>query len=100
MALDYGVLGLLVYSNEEGKLSEAERMLRKAVALNDRIGRFGAVAAAYGNLGLARAKARDFKRARQMLLQALSIYQRLNRPKMVHKVQTMLTQLSKSAPAK
>lgn len=100
MALDYGVLGLLVYSNEEGKLSEAERMLRKAVALNDQIGRFGAVAAAYGNLGLARAKARDFKRARQMLLQALSIYQRLNRPKMVHKVQTMLTQLSKSSPAK
>jgi tetratricopeptide (TPR) repeat protein len=100
MALDYGVLGLLVYSNEEGKLSEAERLLRRAVALNDQIGRFGAVAAAYGNLGLVRAKARDFKKARQMLLQALSIYQRLNRPKMVHKVQTMLTQLSKSAPAK
>lgn len=100
MALDYGVLGLLVYSNEEGKLSEAERMLRKAVTLNDQIGRFGAVAAAYGNLGLARAKAKDFKKARQMLLQASSIYQRLNRPKMVHKVQTMLTQLSKSASAK
>lgn len=97
MALDYGVLGLLVYSNDDGKLSEAEQLLRKAIRLNDQIGRFGAVAAAYGNLGLVKAKARDFKKARQMLLQALSIYQRLNRPKMVHKVQSMLTQLSQTA---
>lgn len=97
MALDYGVLGLLVYSNEDGKLSEAERLLRKAIRLNDQIGRFGAVAAAYGNLGLVKAKARDFKKARQMLLQALNIYQRLNRPKMVQKVQSMLTQLSQTA---
>lgn len=99
MALDYGVLGLMVYNSPDGKLSESEKMLRRAVTLNDQIGRFGAVAAAYGNLGLVKAKNRDFKRARQMLLTALSIYQRLNRPKMVHKVQTMLTQLSKSAPA-
>lgn len=97
MALDYGVLGLLVYNNEDGKLSEAERLLRKAIRLNDQIGRFGAVAAAYGNLGLVKAKARDFKKARQMLLQALTIYQRLNRPKMAHKVQSMLTQLSQTA---
>ncbi len=99
MALDYGVLGLMVYNSPEGKLSDAERMLRKAVTLNDQIGRFGAVAAAYGNLGLVKAKARDFKKARQMLLTALGIYQRLNRQKMVTKVQTMLTQLSKAASA-
>lgn len=100
MAMNYGVLGLMVYNSPEGRLSEADSMLRKAVTLNDKIARFGAVAAAYGNLGLVKAKAKDFKKARQMLLTALSIYQRLNRQKMVHKVQTMLTQLSKTAPAK
>lgn len=97
MALDYGVLGLMVYNKDHGPLNEAEKMIKQAVTLNDQIGRFGAVAAAYGNIGLVRAKMKDFKRARQMLLTALGIYQRLNRPKMVTKVQQMLTQINKAS---
>jgi len=58
---------------------------------------FGAVAAAYGNIGLVKAKRHDLKNARQYLLKALGIYQRLNRQKMVVKVQSMLTQISKAA---
>lgn len=99
MALDYGVLGLMVYNKDHGPLSEAEKMLKQAVTLNDQIGRFGAVAAAYGNIGLVRAKMKDFKRARQMLLTALSMYQRLNRQQMVAKVQQMLTQINKASAA-
>lgn len=97
MALDYGVLGLMVYNKEEGQLAESEQMLRSAVKLNTRIGRFGAVAAAYGNLGLVKAKKQDFARARKMLLNALNIYQRMNRHQMANKVQGMLAQLAKSA---
>jgi len=97
LALCNGVLGLMTYQNEEGDLKQAERMLHKAVSLNDQIGRFGAVAAAYGNIGLVKAKRKDLKSARKYLLQALGIYQRLNRQKMVVKVQGMLTQISKAA---
>jgi len=97
LALCNGVLGLMTYQNEEGDLKQAERMLLKAVSLNDQIGRFGAVAAAYGNIGLVKAKRKDLKSARKYLLQALGIYQRLNRQKMVVKVQGMLTQISKAA---
>ena len=97
LALCNGVLGLFIYQDEAGDLKQAERMLHKAASLNDQVGRFGAVAAAYGNLGLVRAKRRDMKHAREYLLKALNIYQRLNRQKMVVKVQGMLTQISKSA---
>ena len=100
MALDYGVLGLMVYNNEEGVLREAEQMLNQAISLNQRLARFGAVAAAYGNLGLVKAKNKDFKRARQMLNESLAIYRRLNRQKMVAKVQIMLVQLDKTSPAR
>ena len=97
LALCNGVLGLMTYQNEEGDLRQAERMLLQAVSLNDQIGRFGAVAAAYGNIGLVKAKRKDMKSARKYLLQALGIYQRLNRQKMVVKVQGRLTQISKAA---
>lgn len=97
LALCNGVLGLMIYQTDDGDLRQAERMLRRAANLNDTIGRFGAVAAAYGNLGLVRAKRHDLKNARQYLLKALGIYQRLNRQKMVVKVQGMLTQISKAA---
>lgn len=98
IALCCGVLGLFIYNND-GNLKEAEGYLRRATRMNDQLGRFGAVAAAYGNIGLVRAKRKDYRTARQMLLKALGIYQRLNRPKMVQKVQQMLTQLSKASPA-
>lgn len=98
IALCCGVLGLFIYNNE-GNLKEAEGYLRRATKMNDHLGKFGAVAAAYGNIGLVRAKRKDYRTARQMLLKALGIYQRLNRTKMVHKVQAMLTQLSKATPS-
>ncbi len=98
IAVCCGVLGLFIYNND-GDLREAERILRGATNLNVHLGRFGAVAAAYGNIGLVRAKRKDYRTARQMLLKALGIYQRLNRQKMVHKVQAMLTQLSKATPS-
>jgi predicted metal-dependent hydrolase len=51
------------------------------------------VAAAYGNLGLVHVKRRDFAGARELFLKAQSIYQRINRPKMVAKIQGMLRQV-------
>jgi hypothetical protein len=71
-------------------LREAERLLNRAVQLNMDLGRPGGVATAYGNLGLVRVKRHDFAGARELLVKAQAIYQRISRPKMAAKVQAML----------
>jgi tetratricopeptide (TPR) repeat protein len=84
------LLGVILFEKEEPKLNEAEKLLNKAVKLNFELGRPGGVAAAYGNLGLVRAKRGDLPGASEMFLKAQSIYQRINRPKMMAKIQGML----------
>jgi tetratricopeptide (TPR) repeat protein len=85
-----GLLGVILIEKEPAELREAEKLLTQAVKLNMELGRPGGVAAAYGNLGLVRAKRGDFKGARENLLKAQSVYQRINRPKMMAKIQEML----------
>jgi tetratricopeptide (TPR) repeat protein len=84
------LLGVILFEKEPPELKEAEKLLNRAIELNIELGRPGGVAAAHGNLGLVRAKRGDLKGAREELLKAQSIYQRINRPKMMVKIQGML----------
>jgi tetratricopeptide (TPR) repeat protein len=72
------------------QLNEAKKLLNEAVRLNLELGRPGGVAAAYGNLGLVLVKQGDYPGATELFLKAQSIYQRINRPKMMAKIQGML----------
>jgi tetratricopeptide (TPR) repeat protein len=89
-------LGLLIYHNR-GNLEEAERLLGTALDLNSRLGRLGGMASAYGNLGLVRFKRGDAKGARELFNKSLTLYQKINRPKLALKVQTWLAQLEPTA---
>jgi tetratricopeptide (TPR) repeat protein len=94
-----GVLGAIVLEKEPPQLKEADRLLNQALQLNMELGRPGGVAAAYGNLGMVRVKQRDFSAARDMFLKAQSIYQRINRPILMAKIQDMLKTVGKLSAA-
>jgi tetratricopeptide (TPR) repeat protein len=94
------LLGVILFEKEDPNLHEAEKLLNKAVKLNFELGRPGGVAAAYGNLGLIRAKRGDLPGASEMFLKAQSIYQRINRPKMMAKIQGMLKTVGTLSNAK
>jgi tetratricopeptide (TPR) repeat protein len=90
IAICCSLLGVILLEKEPPDLKAAERLLNQAIQLNMELGRPGGVATAYGNLGLVRVKRRDFTGARELLLKAQAIYQRISRPKMAAKVQAML----------
>jgi tetratricopeptide (TPR) repeat protein len=93
MSICCSLLGVILIEKDNPELNEAEKLLKQAVQLSLELGRPGGVAAAYGNLGLVHVKRRDFAGARELFLKAQSIYQRINRPKMVAKIQGMLRQV-------
>jgi tetratricopeptide (TPR) repeat protein len=90
MAICCSLLGVILFEKEIPQLKEAEKLLNQAIKLNLELGRPGGVAAGYGNLGLVRAKRGDLAGASELFLKAQSIYQRINRPKMMAKIQGML----------
>ena len=94
------ILGVILVEKEVPQLKEAEKLLNQAIRLNLELGRPGGVAAAYGNLGLARVKRRDLAGATELFLKAQSIYQRINRPKMTAKIQGMLKTVGTLSAAK
>jgi tetratricopeptide (TPR) repeat protein len=94
------LLGVILVEKEPPELREAERLLNRALQLNLQLGHPGGVAAAYGNLGLVRAKRGDYAGAREQFLKAQSIYQRISRPKMMAKIQGMLRTLGTMSAAK
>jgi tetratricopeptide (TPR) repeat protein len=94
------LLGVILTEKEVPQLSEAKKLLNTAINLNLELGRPGAVAAAYGNLGLVYVKRQDFARATELLLKAQNTYQRINRPKMTAKIQAMLKTVSNLSAAK
>ncbi len=62
-----------------GDLGPAEQMFRKALEINEKLGRPGAVASGYGNLGLIYQTRGDLDRAEQMLRKSLEINEKLRR---------------------
>jgi tetratricopeptide (TPR) repeat protein len=94
------LLGVILLEKAVPELREAEKLLNQAVHLNLELGRPGGVATAYGNLGLVRVKRGDLAGARELFLKAQSIYQRINRPKLVAKIQGMLKTVGTMSNAK
>jgi len=70
-------MGFLFYSL--GDLDKAERMYRKALKIDERLGRQEGVAAAHGNLGGISITREDLDEAERMLRKALEIDERLGR---------------------
>lgn len=92
LAVNCGCLGLLIYHNR-GDLDDAERLLGTSLDLNSRLGRLGGMASAYGNMGLVRFKRGDSKGARELFDKSLTLYQKINRPKLALKVQGWLEKI-------
>lgn len=88
------LLGVILLEKEASNLKEAESLLNQAAQLNLELGRMGGVATAYGNLGLVRVKRHDLKGAWELLLKAKGIYQRINQPRRMAKIQDMLKTVS------
>jgi len=100
LAVCCSLLGVILVEKRHPELKEAESVLNQAVRLNLELGRLGGVATAYGNLGLVRVKRQDFKGARELFLKAQGIYQRINRPKMMAKIQEMMKTAGSMSAAK
>ncbi len=90
MAVCCSMLGVILFEKETPQLKESESLLNQSIRLNLELGRAAGVATAYGNLGLVKVKRGDLNSARDLFMKAQSIYQRINRPKMVAKIQGML----------
>ena len=76
-AVTYGNLGLIHQSR--GDLDEAERMHRKALAIEEKLGRLEGMAAEYGNLGLIHKTRGELDQAERMHRKALEIEEKLGR---------------------
>jgi tetratricopeptide (TPR) repeat protein len=76
-AVDFGNLGLLY--RRRGELELAEVMHRRALAIEERLGRRGGVADQYGHLGLLHQQRGDLDQAEAMLQQALALNESLGR---------------------
>ncbi|MFO0971979.1 MAG: tetratricopeptide repeat protein [Phycisphaerae bacterium] len=73
----FGNLGLIYQTR--GDLDQAEAMLRKSLAINEKLGRLEGMAAAYGNLGLIYQTRGDLDQAEAMHRKALEINEKLGR---------------------
>ncbi len=73
----YGNLGLIYRTR--GDLDEAERMHRKSLAIEEKLGRQEGMASDYGNLGLIYRTRGDLDEAERMLRRALEINEKLGR---------------------
>jgi tetratricopeptide (TPR) repeat protein len=76
-AVGYGNLGLIMRSR--GDLDEAERMHRKALAIDEKLARLVGMADNYGNLGLIMRIRGDLDEAERMHRKALAINEKLGR---------------------
>ena len=100
LAICCSMLGVILMEKIQPKLKEPERLLHRAVQLNLDLSRPVGVATAYGNLGLIRVKRGDLTGARELFLKAQSIYQRINRPILMAKIQGMLKTLGTMSAAR
>ena len=84
MASDYGNLGVIFRTR--GDLDEAEAMIRKALAINEKLGRREGMADNYGNLGLNYEARGDLDQAVTHWTKSHDLYAKIGIPKMVEKV--------------
>jgi tetratricopeptide (TPR) repeat protein len=77
-AIIIGNLGLIYYTR--GDLGEAEKMHKKSLAINEKLGRLEGMADQYGNLGNVYRARGDLDKAEEMYNKVLDIEKKLGRP--------------------
>jgi tetratricopeptide (TPR) repeat protein len=77
-AVVVGNLGLIYQTR--GELDKAEQMHRKALEIEEKLGRLEGMAGQYGNLGAIYLRRGELDKAEQMLRKALEINEKLGRP--------------------
>jgi tetratricopeptide (TPR) repeat protein len=92
MASDYGNLGAIYQTR--GDLDEAERLIRKALEISEKLGRLEGVAIAYANLGLVMATRARPNEAREAWEMSIDRFVRLGAISMVQRVQTWIDQIT------
>ena len=91
-AVAYGNLGN-VYQTR-GDLDAAEDMHKKALGLDEKLGRLEGMAATYSNLGVVYQKRGDLKSARDLWTRSRDLYAKIGMPHMVKKLQDWLDSLA------
>jgi len=94
MANAYGNLGI-VYKTR-GDLKAAEDMHKKALAINEELGRKEGMANAYGNLGIVYNARGDLKAAEGMYKKALAIFTSIGDNIEIRKTKALIKKLKKS----
>ena len=72
-----GNLGVIYQTR--GELDRAEEMLKKSLAINEKLGRQEGMASQYGNLGLIYRTRGELDRAEEMLKKSLAIFEKVGR---------------------
>ena len=88
MATRYGNLGVLYRQN--GEPDRAEEMYRKALAIDEDLGRKEGMASDYGNLGGLYADKSEFDRAEEMYQKSLALFRELGAADRIAHVEGLL----------
>ena len=91
MAIHYGNLGIVHATR--GDLDRAEEMYRKALALNESLGRKEGMASLYGNLGNLYLTRGDLDRAEEMYANSLELFRQVGAKPKIEQVERMLAEL-------
>ena len=91
MANQYGNLGLIY--EKRGDLDEAEKLQRKGLDIDEKLGRLEGMAIGYGNLGSVFAKRGDLDEVRRLWTKARDQFAQIGMPHMVERVQGWLDRL-------
>ncbi|MGD2110971.1 MAG: tetratricopeptide repeat protein, partial [Phycisphaerae bacterium] len=82
----------LIYQTR-GDLDQAEKMHRKSLAIEEKLGRLEGMAIQYGNLGTVYEQRGDVATAREYWTKARDLFEQIGIPHEVEKVQAWLDEL-------
>ena len=91
MANVYGILAAIYQTR--GELDRAEEMLKKALEIDEKLGRQEGMARAYGNIGLIYQTRGELDRAEEMYKKSLALFKEIGAAPSVKQVQTWLDTL-------
>jgi tetratricopeptide (TPR) repeat protein len=89
-----GNLGVIYWTR--GELDRAEEMLKKSLAINEKLGRQEGMAASYGNLGNIYWTRGELDRAEEMLKKALVRFKAVGAAPQIKQTETLLDSLNES----
>ncbi len=94
MAIQYGNLGRIYFMR--GELDRAEEMHKKALAIDEKLGRQEGMASCYSDLGLTYQIRGELDRAEEMYQKALALFKAVGAAPQVKQVQALLDSLKEA----